>query len=216
MSPRGLMNLLPVSARRLCHRRLRGQGSLTRDACLFPFFDRAGGVAQVMLLTADSDRICLVRWRPRLFRVPAWGPICLREALPAFPEITAENLKSVETLWHYDPWWMLDNDRYAGHRAVPILKATNCADQLRRGHRIVMAYFRRDLARLTWVAARDRGSVRLRSWQGEFLPAGPRKETTPVSAMAADAQPLGMARTRAHGSAPVWRLAPIWSRWTAR
>jgi len=192
------MNPLPVSARRLCRRALRTQDCVIPAAWLLPFFDRAGSVQAIMLLTSESGDICLLPWRPGLINVPVWGPISLAGHGTSIRAIADEQFKKIELLWHFDPWWVLAADRYAAHRAVGPLKATNCAGRLRR--KVKMVYYRRDLSRLSSVRIRTRNGIEIESWKRDLL-------------LASKVAPAPAPIERAP---PAWRLDPIWKLWTAR
>ena len=193
-----MMNPLPVSARRLCHRDLQAADGPVRDVCLFPFFDRSGWVKHVMLLPAESTRIHVLRWHEGLFRVPMWAPIRSSASFVGLRPITEADADLLGALWHFDPWWMLDQPAYAGHWAVPTLKATNCADQLAQTHRIRMVYFRRHLGRLSGVIIRGPGKIQYAGWKADYPPA---KESTPVH------KHIGTVHAK-----PRWRLDPMWTR----
>ena len=127
------------------------------------------------------------------------GPIRLAAPFAALRQIARQDAATIQVLWHYDPWWMLNDDRYMSHWAFDLLKGTNCAGRLQRDVKEV--YFRRDLSRLTWVNVNDKGESALTQWQPEFLPARRASRPEPSQGVA---------------SLTGWRLDPIWTRWTAR
>ncbi len=95
------------------------------EASVFPFFDNQGKTQALMVTTADSDQIALVDYRAnlvtkRLFQAPRLD-LLHAELL----ETQLTDAHRLRNLWHFDPWWELGDARYAGHRAVPILKGTN-------------------------------------------------------------------------------------------
>lgn len=197
-----MTNPLPVSARRLCHRDLQAADGLVRDVCLFPFFDLSGHVRHVMLLTAEPTLIQVLPWQKGLFRVPMWAPIRSSASFAGLRPITRADADLLRALWHFDPWWMLDEPAYASHWAVPILKATNCADELAQKHHIRMVYFRRHLSRLSGIIIRTKSKLQYTGWKAVYQPV---KQPTPVH------EP-----SQAVHEKPRWRLDPMWTRWSDR
>jgi hypothetical protein len=99
-----------------------------------------------------------------------------------------------EDLWHFDPWWVLRDDRYHGHRAVPALQTTNIP-----GHDPTISGFVFDssLGRASYVS---RGS-------GDSASAGRFKADT----LAAAAKRRRTAPERLRGAAAAgWQLRPFW------
>lgn len=184
-----------VPARRLRGRALRASDGMIRGASLLPFFDRQGRVQRVMVLVAGSPRIRLLAWRPDLLRATWFGPIPMAAAICEARPISGPLDFRLHGLWHYDPWWMLDDEAYARHPAVPALKAANCAGRLRPD--VKMLHFRRDLARVSLVTTSKRGNVSLQRWRADLLPA---------------AQARPMPADRVPGLTP-WQLDPIWQQW---
>jgi len=135
-------------------------------------------------------------WKPGLLRVPLWGSITTAVAQFPFRPTDDECAKLVTGLWHFDPWWMLTDERYAGQRTVELLKSTNCAGRF--GRNVTMVYYRRDLSRVSSLRIRGSSLVEVTPWKSELLPAPP---ALPV--------PERLARPT-----PMWRLDPIWQRRT--
>jgi hypothetical protein len=114
----------------------------------------------------------------------------------AFPSpIRRADLAGFAKLWHYDPWWMLDEGRFAGHWARQQLKQTNCVERTKT--KLEAVYYRRDLSRLQWMARPDgSGSLAMTPWDEAQLPRRP-----------------ALARPRARSKpATTWVLDPIWNR----
>ncbi|MHC4443813.1 MAG: hypothetical protein ACYTF1_04810 [Planctomycetota bacterium] len=192
------MNPLPVSARRLKNRTLKTRGRYIHEADIFPFFDRQGRIKWIMILAPDLPGIHVLPWSTGLFRVPIFGTVNLFDLDTPLQQITEENIKPIQTLWHYDPWWVLDRDDYIGHWAVNQLKATNCVNRFQKN--IKMVYFRRDLSRLNMVHIQEKKKREssYEGWKNTFLP--PPAPATPPPTM-----PL---------TTTIWSLDPIWKRWT--
>ena len=144
-----MINPLPVSAGRLRGRTIRFLDQSVRGVSLFPFFDRSGEVRQVMIVLRDSQELFLLPWGPNRIRVPFWDAVIVRHELATLQRIGPTPLQAIDGLWHYDPWWILDDDRYAGHPARRWLQASNCVDELKQ--KVSKVCYRRDLACLSWL-----------------------------------------------------------------
>ena len=104
-----------------------------RDARLpragfFPFFDRFGEVFAYMLVWSGSPWIVLLDARPGL--IVRSRPLTLGVTFGQLQNLHPDRLARYGKGWHYDPWWLLGKDRYQGHSAVPVLKATNAVEPL--------------------------------------------------------------------------------------
>lgn len=192
------MDLNPVSARALCRRSLRSMTAVLRGITLFPLFECEGSVRAVMMLAPDSPDIHLWPWSAGMARVPTCGAIRLADDLTFFRPVRQEDLGRLESLWHFDPWWRLDEDRYRSHWATSALRRTNCAG--RRGTTVDMVFFRRDLSRLCKASLRRERGVWIKPWSARLLP-----QRRPHPPWAAPAVPAG-----------AWRLDPIWTLWRRR
>ncbi len=106
-------------------RSLQLRGRRLEKASLFPFFDRQGATRLLMLTTQDSGRIALIGHHAGLFTRRRFRPSRLDVDFGALTNATESEHDRLADLWHFDPWWELGEARYAGHPAVPALKATN-------------------------------------------------------------------------------------------
>ena len=102
-----------------------------------------------------------------------------------------------EDLWHFDPRWVLGEERYQGHGAVPHLRSTNIPgyDQTMSG-----IAFDASLGRVSYVSIAPRRSgesVSVRRFNAHTLAAAAKGRR------AAPVQPRGAA-------AVGWRLRPFW------
>ncbi len=61
--------------------------------------------------------------------VPPWGRLRLDGPVE---RLGRERVERLAPLWHYDPWWLLKDERFANESAVPTLKATNCVGSFSR------------------------------------------------------------------------------------
>lgn len=141
----------PISARALHRRRVVLRDAALDDASLFPFFDDLGRVEATVLVWPGSAQILVLDPRPGLARCPLWRPIELDAAYADLRDLAPSDDERLRDLDHFDPWWVLAEPRFALHRAIPALKATNCVDRLRPS---MHCAFTRDLARLFVVPSR--------------------------------------------------------------
>lgn len=188
-----MINPLPVSAGRLRGRTARFLDRSVRGVSLFPFFDRSGKIRQVMIALGDAQDLYLLPWGPHRIRVPFWDAVSVRNKLATLQQIGPTPLQALDGLWHYDPWWILDDDRYANHPAKRWLKASNCVDELQKN--LSQVWYRRDLARLSWVTIREDDGTAIKLWHSDMLP-----ERPPPTPLPADPS----------GQRAVWHLDPIW------
>lgn len=189
---------IPLSHRALRSRTLRHGRHVAGPAALFPFFRADGTVTHLMIVLHGDSDIHFVEHQPGRFRVPLVGPVRTEMPVDHLPRIEQSHLPVFRTLWHHDPWRMLEDPRFADHWAVSPLKATNCADILERAD-ISQLYFRRDLSRIVWYILRQAGDSSLKRWAPAVLPA---RRTGRKRAV-----------TVPPGAGDPWILDPIWKRW---
>src|SRR5262245_15275784 len=114
-----------VSQRSLKSCRLELEDRSLEHASLFPMFDAEGRTQMLMITAKDSGRIMLADWAPGLFTRDWRWRNHLRLRFADLSDASAWNEGRFEELWHFDPWWVLGEDRYHGHSAVPALRSTN-------------------------------------------------------------------------------------------
>jgi hypothetical protein len=122
----GLWSLLrTVSQRSLMSCRIELEDRPLDRASLFPLFDDEGRTRMVMITAEENGRILLADWAPGLFlRDWAWrNRVRLRFA--DLSDASMWDEERFEDLWHFDPVWVLGDERYQGHGAVPALRSTN-------------------------------------------------------------------------------------------
>ena len=201
----GLWSLLRiVSQRSLMSCRLEFEDRRLDRASLFPLFDDEGRTRMVMITAEENGRIMLADWAPGLFvRDWAWrNRLRLR-----FTDLSDASMwdegagarERFEDLWHFDPWWVLRDDRYQGHGAVPALQSTNIP-----GHDPTISGFGFDssLGRASYVSRRSGESASVGRFKADTLAAAAKRRR------AAHEQP---ARARARGAAAAgWQLRPFW------
>jgi hypothetical protein len=187
------MSILPVAASNLCRRAVQLADRYLAEATLFPFFDRAGVVQVILLLTPASDEILVLPWSRELVSVPFRGSICIAAGWADLRGVAGSVSGVLLKAWHFDPRWVLKEEPYVFHRMMPELTLTNCAGRCRK--KIKMLYFRRDLSRVSLYAGRDSEAIVINCWDSELLPDQP-----------AAAALLCAAKARHR----VWALDPIW------
>ncbi len=170
-------------------------------ASVFPFFDDEGQTRVVMITTEDSGQILLVDWHERLFRRRGLGRNELQLEGKEWADASEEDARQVAHLWHFDPWWVLGEERYIGHPAVPHLKGTNIPGF---DESYTTAYFDRSLAGVRYLGAGEGENYHLAKFAVGSL--------TKADALRRDQ--FGDERfSRSENSAAnpgTWRLAPFW------
>jgi hypothetical protein len=183
--------LRTVSQRSLASCRLDLEDQPLERASLFPLFDDEGRTRMVMITTEESGRILLAEWAPGLFtRDWAWRNR-LRLRFADLRDASTWGEERFEDLWHFDPWWVLGEERYQGHGAVPTLRGTNIPGF---DSTVSELGFDPSLGRASHIAKGS--SVR------RFTP-----ETLAAFARRRRAAPARSAT----GAALGWRLRPFWS-----
>lgn len=114
---------------------------ILKRASLFPFFDRQGTVHAHMLVWPKAPWIVMLDARDVVI---SSRPTRLDIAFGELQNLHDDRFDRYRNLWHYDPWWLLADPRFTGHRAVPVLKNTNAVEPLE--HCTYAGYFTRDLS----------------------------------------------------------------------
>jgi hypothetical protein len=184
-----------VSQRSLISCRLEFEDRPVERASLFPLFDDEGRTRMVMITAEENARIMLTDWAAGLF-VREW--VMRNRVRLRFADLSDASMVDearFENLWHFDPWWVLGDERYQGHGAVPALRNTNIPGHDRTISDIV---FDSDLGRASYVAKVSAESLSIRRFTSKTL-AG----TAQRRRAALDRRP----QTTAVG----WRLRPFLS-----
>ena len=194
------MGLWWLSQRSLKSCRLELEDRSLEHASLFPLFDDEGRTRMLMITAEEDGRIMLADWAPGLFeRDWAWRNR-LRLRFADLRDGSMWDEERFEDLWHFDPWWVLREDRYHGHRAVPALQSTNIP-----GHDPTISGFGFDssLGRASYVSRQKSGdSASVGRFKANTLAAAAKRRRT------AHERP---ARARARGAAAAgWQLRPFW------
>ena len=194
------MNLgfLPVSAGRLRSRAVKYGRVRIRALSLFPFFDPSGRVRRVMATTPDSSDIYVLPAGDHLPRIPGFGDIRVPERVGLLRPIQRSDLEELQRLWHYDPWWVLAHERFAGHWARTALMETNYVERSEKN--VVRLYYRSDLSRTEWILVKEGPlSYSFDRWSELWFPPRARRRGSRASL------PRGKETS-------AWVLDPIWTR----
>jgi hypothetical protein len=161
-----LWSLLRITSQRsLRSCRLELEDRPLERASLFPLFDDEGGTQMVMITAEESGRIMLADWAPGLF-IPGWWRNRLRLRYADLNDASMWDEERFEELWHFDPWWVLGDERYQGHGAVPALRRTNIPGYDPTVSEIV---FDSSLARAAYAKKRSGQSVRVQRFTSDTL-----------------------------------------------
>jgi hypothetical protein len=183
-----------VSQQSLMSCRLEFEDRPLDRASLFPLFDEEGRTQMVMITAEENGRIMLADWAPGLFvRDWAWRNR-LRLRFADLNDASMWDEERFEDLWHFDPVWVLGDERYQGHGAVPALRSTNIPgyDQTVSG-----MGFDPSLGRASYVVKGSGESSSVRRFTADTL--------------AAVAQRRRAAHERPRGAiVGGWRLRPFW------
>jgi hypothetical protein len=183
-----------VSQRSLKSCRLEFEDRPLEDASLFPLFDEEGRTRMVMITAEENARIMLADWAPDLFgRNWPWRK-CLHLRFADLADASVWDEEHLHDLWHFDPWWVLGDERYQGHGSVPGLQSTNIPGYDPTVSDIV---FSAGLERASYVVKASGGqSVKVRRFTADTLVAmAQRRQATPE---------------RPRATVATWRLRPLW------
>jgi hypothetical protein len=184
-----------VNQRSLVSRHLELEDRPLERASLFPLFDDNGQTRKVLITAEENGRIMLADWAPGVFvRDWAWRNR-LRLRFADLNDASAWDEERFEDLWHFDPWWVLGDERYQGHSAVPALRRTNIPGYDPTVSDIV---FDRDLGRAAYVTRVSAESLSIRRFTANTMAAVARRRRTELE------------RPRV-APAIGWRLRPFWS-----
>ena len=163
-------------------------------ASLFPLFDEEGRTRVVMITAEENARIMLADWAPGLFTRDWRRRNRLRLRFTDLHDASQWDEDRFEALWHFDPWWVLGDERYQGHGAVPGLRSTNVPGY---DSTVSGVAFSADLERVSYVMKKSGESVKVRRFSPDTMTAMARRRRT--------------AQERPRAAAVVgWRLRPFW------
>ena len=183
-----------VSQHSLKSWRLELEDRPLENASLFPLFDEEGRTRVVMITAEENARIMLADWAPGLFARDWRWRNRLRLRFTDLNDASTWDEDRFEDLWHVDPWWVLGDERYQSHGAVPGLRSTNVPGYDSTASGVV---FSADLGRASYVMKKSGESVNVRRFSPDTLAAVVRRRRT--------------AHERPRAAAVVeWRLRPFW------
>lgn len=183
-----------VSQRSLKSCRVELEDRPLERASLFPMFDDEGRTRMVMITAEENGRIMLADWAPGLFARDWARRNRLRLRFADLNDASTWDEARFADLWHFDPWWVLGDQRYQGHGSVPTLRSTNIPGYDSTVSGIV---FDPDLGRASYVVRRSGESVRVRRFTPETLAAIARRRR------AAHERPRAAVISG-------WQLRPFW------
>jgi hypothetical protein len=135
----------------------------------------------------------LADWAPGLFARDWRWRNRLRLRFTDLNDASTWDQDRFEDLWHVDPWWVLGDERYQGHGAVPGLRSTNVPGY---DSTVSGVAFSADLGRASYVMKTSGESVNVRRLGPDTLAAEARRRRT-------DQRPRAAAVVG-------WRLRPFW------
>jgi len=183
-----------VSQQSLKSCRLEFEDRPLEHASLFPLFDEEGRTRVVMIAAEENARIMLADWAPDLFARDWRQRNRLRQRFTDLRDASQWDEDRFEALWHFDPWWVLGDERYQGHGAVPGLRSTNVPGY---DSTVSGVAFSADLERVSYVMKKSGESVKIRRFGPDTLMAMARRRRA--------------AQERPRAAAVVgWRLRPFW------
>ena len=147
-------------------------------------------------LAADHDRLARFQREAEVLASLNHPHIAAIYGLEESAGITALVMELVEgdDLWHFDPRWVLGDERYQGHGTVPHLRSTNIPgyDQTMSG-----VAFDPSLGRASYVVRRSGESVSVRRFNAHTLAAAAKRRRA--------------THVRPRGAAAVgWQLRAFW------
>jgi hypothetical protein len=173
-----------------------------KGASILPFFRKSGQVQQLMILLPDSRVVFLVPFKKGLAKVSFTGVVRLSMDLAELKSHSNFTGAQLDQLYHYDPNWILSNERFTTFGAKKRITQSNCVDYLEKKVRHLL--FSRDLSSLEHFVMKSGYAQMHRTIAPETLlgPIPLPRPGKPDGASAPDA-PVG------------WQLNPIWNAWSS-
>jgi len=187
--------MIHVRAERLHRCTLQFEDESLEHATLFPFFKRGGEVERLLVIDPWEGTAWVLPFEPNLMSVPFFERrVKIRTALGALRQLNEDEADKLSELWHFDPWWLLDEEPFDVQPTTPLLKKTNCVDRFAIDNPGLG--FRRDLSKVVWLfggSPRQRNFIR---WKPTLLPRRRSRAKESTSQVG-------------HSS---WILDPVWQR----
>jgi hypothetical protein len=189
------MNWIPVSSQSLRRRDVDLDSCVYRNASVLPFFTSDGEVPLCLLVLPQTSRLYFFTPREVGPRVPLWGTIRFQNS--EWSSSNGTGGPKLDGLQHFDPDWLLRDERFADMEVVPLLRKTNCCTRLPPDVRYL--YYRRDLSCVQYAYRVANDQIRLVA-ATKVLPSCPPNWSLPADSTT----------PRSRGGS--WRLNPIWMR----
>jgi hypothetical protein len=185
-----------VSAAILNSTAILAKNQRIKGASVFPFFGRSGQVKRLMVLLPDSDIALMVPFKSGLAKVSWTGAVRLSMSLAELTACDDFTREQLDDLYHYDPNWMLSQERFSTYWATNLIKQANCADEMEKNVREIR--FSRDLSRIESVVMKS-------SFLNVFRNISPETvlEAMPATQTKMNNSPIA-------GNTGGWRIDPIW------
>ncbi len=162
-------------------------------ATAMPMFDGGGQTHAVLLIESGSGTIWYFdRSLGQVIR--KFGRRLLFTG--QIRRVDFDSIGALQQLWHYDPWWLLTEERYHDNEFVPALKSTNCVNRF--NEKITGVYYRADLDQVSYIR-------RPCSMYGQQM-----KKFAPGMLPLRDVNSGLLPRQQPLESG--WRVSPFWSR----
>ena len=199
--------MLWLASQRSLHRcRLWVDDEPLGPASVFPFFDDEGQTRTLMVTTEDRGQILLVDWHDKLFRRRGLWRNELRLEGREWSDAAEDDARRVAHLWHFDPWWVLGEERYIGHPAVPHLKGTNIPGF---DDSYTTAYYDRRLSSVRFLGTGEGENHKLAGFAVGSLT---KADSARRADLGAPEPRVSNSRSRRGSEWRTWRLAPFWDR----
>jgi hypothetical protein len=192
MPPLSLLRI--VSQQSLMSCRLEFEDQRLERASLFPLFDDEGQTRMMMITAEEDSRILLADWTPGVFEREWWWRNRVRLRFSDLNDASMWDEARLDDLWHFDPRWVLRDERFRGHGSVPALQRTNIPGYDTKMTRLT---FSPDLGRAAYVVRGSGDSKR---------PSRFARDTLAAASQQRRATSVRSRRDVATG----WRLRPFW------
>ncbi len=154
--------ILTVSAHKLHEVTLKDNSQSWKEITVFPFFKNTGEVVRHMLVIPEGQ---LALWIDDLdqLKYSQMGGLTLDGLVSTLPSVNAGNIGAMETMWHYDPWWMLMEPGYKSRNWVPAAGESNCPDNFQ------FLFYTSDLKKVTTIVKPDASPDAIEKYTPDML-----------------------------------------------
>ena len=145
----------------------RVNGTNMERATFLPVFDTAGRVDFVVFLDPSSSEIQIFEPPGTRVRIASRGVVSI-ETKGSLHVFGGDHAARAGALWHFDPWWLMKEERYQGFPHKAAVMASNCVGKSKKT--IDELYYRRDLNSVFRAATTVRGTRRTIRFKSLQLP----------------------------------------------